>query len=75
MLTNEHEREVLRQFIKREVQPLLDRIEKLEADRRLADRLTDVIMMLDTPDAYNREYIAAVCRSILSSITRQEPQR
>jgi hypothetical protein len=34
---------------------------------RLAEQLADVIMMLDTPDAYNREYIAAVCRSILSS--------
>jgi hypothetical protein len=30
MMTNEHEREILRQFIKRETEPLLDRIEKLE---------------------------------------------
>lgn len=36
---------------------------------RLAERLTDVIAMLDTPDAYNRGYIAAVCRSILSSVS------
>jgi hypothetical protein len=39
------------------------------ADTRLAERLADVVMMLDAPDAYNREYIAAVCRSILSSVT------
>jgi hypothetical protein len=31
MLTNEHEREILRRFIERETKPLLDRIEKLEA--------------------------------------------
>lgn len=36
---------------------------------RLAERLADVVMMLNTPDAYNREYIAVVCRSILSSVT------
>lgn len=40
-----------------------------EQEPRLAERLTDVVMMLDTPDAYNREYIAAVCRSILSSVS------
>jgi hypothetical protein len=39
------------------------------ADTRLAERLLDVVFMLDAPDAYNREYIAAVCRSILSSVT------
>lgn len=39
---------------------------------RLAERLTDVIAMLDTPDAYNRGYIAAVCRSILSSVSSTE---
>lgn len=33
---------------------------------RIAERLADVVIMLDAPDAYNREYIAAVCRSILS---------
>lgn len=37
---------------------------------RLAERLADVIMMLEVPDAYNREYIAAVCRSILGGLTQ-----
>lgn len=40
--------------------------------RLAASRLTDIITMLDAPDAYNREYIAAVCRSVLSSLTRPE---
>lgn len=39
---------------------------------RVAERLADVVMMLDAPDAYNREYIAAVCRSILSSVPSTE---
>lgn len=39
---------------------------------RIAERLADVVMMLDAPDAYNREYIAAVCRSILSSVPSAE---
>jgi hypothetical protein len=38
-------------------------------ERRIAQRLADVVMMLDAPDAYNRGYIAAVCRSILSSLS------
>jgi hypothetical protein len=38
-------------------------------ERRTAQRLADVVMMLDAPDAYNRGYIAAVCRSILSSLS------
>jgi hypothetical protein len=33
MLTNEHEREILRRFIERETKPLLDRVEKLEAEQ------------------------------------------
>jgi hypothetical protein len=36
---------------------------------RIAQRLADVVMMLDAPDAYNRGYIAAVCRLILSSLS------
>lgn len=39
---------------------------------RLAERLADIIMMLDTPDAYNRPYIAAVCRSLLATVTSTE---
>ena len=44
----------------------------MEERDRLRERLTDVVTMLDTPDAYNREYIAAVCRSILSSVSSTE---
>jgi hypothetical protein len=33
-------------------------------------RLADVVMMLEAPDAYNREYIAAACRSILGGLTQ-----
>lgn len=64
MYMSQHEAEYHKQMIQEQIAPLQKQIEKLE------QRLTDVITMLDAPDAYNREYIAAVCRSILSSISR-----
>lgn len=36
----------------------------------LAGRLADMIIMLDAPDAYRRDYIAAVCRATLSMVSR-----
>jgi hypothetical protein len=46
-----------------------DALLALEAEpAQLADRLSDIIMMLDAPDAYAREYIAAVCRATLSTV-------
>lgn len=37
----------------------------------IVEHLTDIVMMLDAPDAYNREYIAAVCRSLLRRCASQ----
>jgi len=52
----------------------LHQITVMEIDR-IRERMSDVVMMLDAPDAYNREYIAAVCRSILSSISSGENRK
>jgi len=47
-----------------------DERSRIPVSARLTERLSDVIMMLDAPDAYNREYIAAVCRSILGGLAQ-----
>jgi hypothetical protein len=46
------------------------RVSKLAAFRQysLEARLSDVVLMLDAPDVYQRGYIADVCRLILSEV-------